>query len=204
MCSDDLTTYALENLIGPGQDTTGYWTTASGSILPNNPNYTFNPQTMPAGNYTYTVEGAPCPPDLATVNISFVNPPFSGFASNQEVCLSDYSGGNTFDLNTLLTNADPGGVWTSSGSPISAQISPLAYGAGTFQFDYEVFGIAPCNDMSTSTTLTINPTPVVNNFTTNIPVVNQGFDVDVIVDMSVGSPPFTVTVEDDDLSLIHI
>ena len=198
LCSDDLTTYALENLIGPGQDTTGYWTTASGSILPNNPNYTFNPQTMPAGNYTYTVEGAPCPPDLATVNISFVNPPFSGFASNQEVCLSDYSGGNTFDLNTLLTNADPGGVWTSSGSPISAQISPLAYGAGTFQFDYEVFGIAPCNDMSTITTLTINPTPVVNNFTTNIPVVNQGFDVDVIVDMSVGSPPFTVTVEDDD------
>ena len=73
LCSDDLTTYALENLIGPGQDTTGYWTTASGSILPNNPNYTFNPQTMPAGNYTYTVEGAPCPPDLATVNISFVN-----------------------------------------------------------------------------------------------------------------------------------
>ena len=198
LCSDDLTTYALENLIGPGQDTTGYWTTASGSILPNNANYTFNPQTMPAGNYTYTVEGAPCPPDLATVNISFVNPPFSGFASNQEVCLSDYSGGNTFDLNTLLTNADPGGVWTSSGSPISAQISPLAYGAGTFQFDYEVFGIAPCNDMSTITTLTINPTPVVNNFTTNIPVVNQGFDVDVIVDMSVGSPPFTVTVEDDD------
>lgn len=198
LCSDDNSTYALENLIGPGQDTTGFWTTASGSILPINPNFTFNPQTMPAGNYTYTVEGAPCPPDLATVNITFVNPPFSGFASNQEVCLSDYSGGNTFDLNTLLTNADPGGVWTSGGSPISAQISPLTYGAGTHQFNYEVFGIAPCNDMSTNTTLTINPTPVVSNFTTNIPVVNQGFDVDVIADMSVGSPPFTITVVDDD------
>jgi len=198
LCSDDVSTYALENLIGPGQDTTGYWTTANGSILPNNPNYTFNPQTMPGGNYTYTVEGAPCPPDLATVNISFLNPPFSGFANNQEVCLSDYSGGNTFDLNTLLTNADPGGVWSSGGSPISAQINPLIYGAGTFQFDYEVFGINPCSDMTTSPSLTINPTPVVSNFTTNIPVVNQGFDVDVIVDMSVGSPPFTVTVVDDE------
>ena len=48
---------------------------ASGSILPVNPNYTFNPQTMPVGNYNDTVEGAPCPPDLATVNI-FVDPPF--------------------------------------------------------------------------------------------------------------------------------
>ena len=52
--------------------------------------------------------------------------------------------------------------------------------------------------MSTNATLTINPTPVVSNFTTNIPVVNQGFDVDVIADMSVGSPPFTITVVDDD------
>ena len=84
------------------------------------------------------------------------------------------------------------------GSPISAQISPLTYGAGTHQFNYEVFGIAPCSDMSTNATLTINPTPVVSNFTTNIPVVNQGFDVDVIADMSVGSPPFTITVVDDD------
>jgi len=198
LCTDDVSTYALENLIGPGQDTTGFWTTASGNILPVNPNYTFDPQTMPAGNYTYTVEGAPCPPDLATVNISFVNPPFSGFASNQEICISDYSGGNTFNLNTLLTNADPGGVWTSGGSPIPAQVNPLTYGAGTHDFEYEVFGIAPCNDMSTTTTLTINPTPVLNNFTTNIPVVNQGFDVDVIADMSVGSPPFTINIIDDD------
>ena len=198
VCSDDNSTYALENLIGPGQDLTGFWTTASGSVLPTNPNFTFNPQTMPAGNYTYTVEGPPCPPDLATVNISFVDPPFSGFASNQDICINDYPGGNTFDLNTLLTNADPGGVWTSGGSPISAQISPSIYGAGAHQFDYEVFGTAPCNDMTTTATLTINPTPVVNSLTTNIPVVNQGYDVDVIVDMLVGSPPFTITVEDDD------
>ena len=52
--------------------------------------------------------------------------------------------------------------------------------------------------MTTNANLTINPTPVVANFTTNIPVVNQGFDVDVIVDMAVGSPPFTVTVVDDE------
>ena len=199
VCSDDVNTYELRNLIGPGQDTTGYWTTASGSQLPVNPNYTFNPQTMPAGNYTYTVEGAPCPNDLATVNITFVSPPFSGFASNQEICINDYIGGNTFNLNTLLTNADAGGVWSFSGSVIPAQINPSTYGDGVYQFDYEVFGIAPCNDMTTSVSLTINPEPVVGSFTTNIPVVAQGFDVDVIVDMTIGSPPFTATVVDDEV-----
>ena len=130
VCSDDVNTYELRNLIGPGQDTTGYWTTASGSQLPVNPNYTFDPQTMPAGNYTYTVEGAPCPNDLATVNIAFVSPPFSGFASNQEICINDYIGGNTFNLNTLLTNADAGGVWSFGGSVIPAQITPSTYGDG--------------------------------------------------------------------------
>jgi len=199
VCSDDVNTYELRNLIGPGQDTTGYWTTASGSQLPVNPNYTFNPQTMPAGNYTYTVEGAPCPNDLATVNITFVSPPFSGFASNQEICINDYIGGNTFNLNTLLTNADAGGVWSFGGSVIPAQINPSTYGDGIYQFDYEVFGIAPCNDMTTSVSLTINPEPVVGSFTTNIPVVAQGFDVDVIVDMTIGSPPFTATVVDDEV-----
>jgi gliding motility-associated-like protein len=53
--------------------------------------------------------------------------------------------------------------------------------------------------MTTTATLIINPEPVVGNFTTNIPVVSQGFDVDVIVDMTIGSPPFTATVVDDDI-----
>ena len=39
-------------------------------------------------------------------NVSKSSPPFSGFASNQEICINDYIGGNTFNLNTLLTNAD--------------------------------------------------------------------------------------------------
>jgi gliding motility-associated-like protein len=98
-----------------------------------------------------------------------------------------------------LTNADAGGVWSYSGSVIPAQINPSTYGDGVYQFDYEVFGIAPCNDMTTSVSLTINPEPVVGSFTTNIPVVAQGFDVDVVVDMTIGSPPFTATVVDDEV-----
>jgi len=198
LCSDDITLYALENLIGPGQNSSGYWTTANNTQLPVNPNFSYDPQTMPAGNYTYTVEGPPCPNDLATVNIGFVDPPFSGFAANKDICINDYGIGNLFDLNTLLTNADPGGVWYSASSIISALVNPTTYGAGSHQFDYEVSGIAPCNDMTTTTTLNVSPTPVVNSLTTNIPVVAQGFDVDIIVDMTAGSPPFTIDLIDDD------
>jgi gliding motility-associated-like protein len=198
ICIGDTSTYELRDIIGPGQDTIGFWTTTSGNQLPVDPNFTFNPQTMVAGNYTYTVVGAPCPNDIATVNISFTNPPFSGFASNQEICVNDYIGGNTFDLNSLLISADAGGVWSYAGSIIPPQINPITYGAGVYQFKYEVFAVGPCNDMNTLATLTINPEPVVGNFSTNIPVVAQGFDVDVLVDMSVGSPPFTVTVVDDE------
>ena len=198
LCTDDASLYALENLIGPGQDTTGYWTTANNNQLPVNPNFTFNPQTMAAGNYTYTVTGAPCPNDLATVNISFIPPPFSGFANNQDICISDYGPGILYDLNLLLTNADAGGVWYSAGSPISGSINPTTYGAGIHQFDYKVTGIAPCSDMTTTADLDIKPIPVVNSFTTNIPVVAQGFDVDIEVDMSIGDPPFTINLVDDD------
>jgi hypothetical protein len=45
ICDDDVSFFELRNYIGPGQDTTGYWTTASGSQLPINPNFTFDPQT---------------------------------------------------------------------------------------------------------------------------------------------------------------
>ena len=46
------------------------------------------------------------------------------------------------------------GVWSYLGSPISAQINPLTYGDGVYQFDYEVFGIAPCSDMTTASFVT--------------------------------------------------
>ena len=53
--------------------------------------------------------------------------------------------------------------------------------------------------MNTTITLTINPEPVVNTFTSNIPTVSQGSPVTLIVDMAIGTPPFTINLVDDDI-----
>ena len=198
VCSDDVNTYDLENLIGPGQDLTGYWTNSNNNQLPANPNFTFDPQSMAGGNYTYTVVAAPCPDAVATVTINLENPPFSGFANNQSVCVNDYNSGSLYDLDNLITNGDPAGVWSIGGTIISSQINPATYGVGTHQFDYTVFGIPPCANATTSTDLIVNPSPEVNTFTTNIPVVAQGFPINLEVDMLVGVPPFTINLIDDE------
>ena len=83
-------------------------------------------------------------------------------------------------------------------APIAYLIDPNTYGSGTFQFTYQVTGIPPCLDDETTVTLTINPEPVVNAFTSNIPTVSQGFPISLIVDMAVGTPPFTINLVDDD------
>ena len=198
VCSDDVNTYDLENLIGPGQDLTGYWTNSNNNQLPANPNFTFDPQSMAGGNYTYTVVAAPCPDAVATVTINLENPPFSGFANNQSVCVNDYNSGSLYDLSSLITNGGTGGVWSIGGTIISSQINPATYGVGTHQFDYTVFGIPPCANATTSTDLIVNPSPEVNTFTTNIPVVAQGFPINLEVDMLVGVPPFTINLIDDE------
>lgn len=201
ICSDDISIYPLQNELGGGQDLTGYWSVPN--PLPNNPNFDFNPQTMSAGAYTYTVAAAPCPDAVETVTINLITPPFSGIADNKDICINNYSAASPYDLNNLLIGPNMGGIWcagnTTGGAPIASFIDPNTYGVGTFQFTYEVFGTPPCANTSTTVSLTINPEPVVNTFTSNIPTVSQGSSVNLIVDMSVGSPPFTINLTDDDI-----
>ena len=67
ICADDVTVYQLQNLLGGSQNLTGYWTLPNSTQLPNNPNFNFDPQTMQAGIYTYTVNSPPCNPSTANI-----------------------------------------------------------------------------------------------------------------------------------------
>jgi gliding motility-associated-like protein len=202
ICSDDISIYALQNELGGGQELTGYWLVPFlPNPLPNNPNFDYNPQTMIAGVYTYTVVAAPCPDAIANVTVSLIPAPNAGTANNQPICINDYSAINPYDLNNMLIGADGSGFWCAGsvgGAPIAYLIDPNTYGAGTFQFTYQVTGIPPCLDDETTVTLTINPEPVVNTFTSNIPTVSQSYPISLIVDMAVGTPPFTINLVDDD------
>ena len=201
ICSNSTGLFALQNQLTGSPDLTGYWTTPAGP-LPPNPNFDFNPQSMPQGNYTYTVSAFPCPDAVATVPVNLINPPFSGIANPQQICINDYDAISPFDLANLLTAEDAGGVWcvgNSGGAPIAPTIDPNTYGTGTTTFTYEVFGTPPCTPASTTVNLTINPEPVVNYFSANPTIISQGTNTTLTVDMSVGTPPITINIQDNDI-----
>ena len=204
ICSDDNSIYALENELGGGQDLTGYWLVPFlPNPLPNSPNFDYNPQTMIPGIYTYTVVAAPCPDAIANVTINLISAPNTGVANiPNNICINNYSAISPYDLNNTLSGADGGGFWcagVAGGAPIANLIDPNTYGVGTFQFTYQVTGIPPCLADNTTIDLTINPEPVVNTFTANIPTVSQGSSISLTVDMAVGTPPFTINLVDDDI-----
>lgn len=202
ICSDDISIYPLQNELGGGQDLTGYWLVPFlPNPLPNSPNFDYNPQTMIAGAYTYTVVAAPCPDAIASVTVNLIPAANAGAANNQDICINNYSAINLYDLNNTLIGADGGGFWCAGiagGAPIASLIDPNTYGAGTFQFSYQVPGIPPCANDNTTIALTINPEPVINTFTSNIPTVSQSYPISLMVDMAVGTPPFTINLVDDD------
>ena len=198
ICSNDFNLYPLQNELGGGQDLTGYWTTPSMQILPNNPNYDYNPQTMPAGNYTYTVNSIECPDASAVVAVNLISPPFSGIGQNTSICINDYNILNMYDLNNMLIGADPGGVWTYNSNPIGSTIDPNSYGTGVFQFEYEVFGTPPCGNMQTQVNLTINAEPTIATFSSNVPTISQGNPISLDITMATGTAPFIINIQDDD------
>ena len=197
ICADDVTVYQLQNLLGGSQNLTGYWTLPNSTQLPNNPNFNFDPQTMQAGIYTYTVNSPPCNPSTANITVNLVPAPSSGISNNSSICINDYNSTNTYDLSNLIINADPGGFWyagnSAIGSPISPSIDPNTYGIGNHNFTYVLNGIPPCANSSITVTLIINPEPIINTFTANPLIVSQGNSTTLSIDMLNGTPPFNIS-----------
>lgn len=103
-------------------------------------NNIFNPSLVGAGtyNFTYTVGGgvSPCLFDYATVTVVVDPQPNAGtFTSASTVCSSI----GTFDLVTLLSGNQSGGVWTNNAgqvvtNPVDISTSP----GGMYSFTYTI------------------------------------------------------------------
>ncbi len=203
ICSDDNNVYQIHNYLGGSQDLSGFWTLPNTIQLPNNSNFNFDPQTMQAGNYTYTVSAAPCNPSSASVTVNFITAPSSGIANNSNVCINNFNASNTFNLFNLLNNYDIGGNWylgnSTTGINISSDINPNIYGVGSHDFTYEVVGQVPCANALTTVTLTINPEPVINSFTAIPTTVSQGNPTTLSIEMSIGTAPITIIGDDNDI-----
>src|SRR6185369_5512288 len=92
----------------------------------------YDPATMNAGVYTYTVTGtAPCANDQATVTVSETSTPNAGTNGTATLCSSSAP----IDLFSRLTGADAGGTWTAPGGAAhSATLDPANDAAGVYTY----------------------------------------------------------------------
>ncbi|MGB3525077.1 MAG: gliding motility-associated C-terminal domain-containing protein, partial [Flavobacteriales bacterium] len=132
-------------VLGGSPDASGTWSGPSAIS-----GGSFDPATMNAGDYTYTVAGtSPCPADVAVVSVSVVTEPNPGEDDILNLCAS----GNSVELFPVLGGADPGGSWTGpSNGSFNGTFIPGTSPAGNYT--YTIAGIAPCP--SVSAVITVN------------------------------------------------
>lgn len=187
ICNDAGATLDLNTLLS-GADPGGTWaeTTASGQF--NTGPGVFDASGLTAGTYTFTytlTATAPCLDDFATFDIVVSNQPEAGLDGSSTLC---NSAGSSLDLNTLLSGADPGGIWaetTASGqfNAGTGVFDASGLTTGTYTFTYTLTAGAPCmDDLATfDITVTGNVTAGADNGAT-ICSDNGAYDVSSLLD----------------------
>lgn len=162
ICNEVGSTLDLNTLLS-GNNAVGTWleTTASGQFDPISGMFDASGLTPGVYNFTYTVNGvAPCVDDVANFAITVTNLPNAGADNAATLCNSP---GSTFNLSTLLSGADPGGLWSETTAVPSGQFTPstsqLNVGntlPGTYTFAYTIAAAGPCAGDQAIFTITIN------------------------------------------------
>ncbi len=117
----------------------------------------FNPGTMAAGVYTYTVAGAPpCPSASASVTVSVTAAPNAGSNGALSVCVA----GSPESLFAQLGGSpQAGGTWSGPSPVQEGLFDPATMIAGVYT--YTVAGTSPCPDASASVTVSEFDPPVI-------------------------------------------
>jgi gliding motility-associated-like protein len=161
LCSNDIST-DLNTLLTPTATPGGTWTIDGVAAT------TFDPTALSTGahNVRYAVTQGPCSDEsIQTINIAAA--PNAGTAGLPQVFCSSVA--TNVLLGTLLTGADPGGVWTeTSTTPSTGGAFNAAAGAfnaagqapGVYAFSYTVSGQTVCPDATVEVEVEINATPV--------------------------------------------
>ncbi|MBK8709357.1 MAG: gliding motility-associated C-terminal domain-containing protein [Flavobacteriales bacterium] len=115
----------------------------------------FDPTTMTAGAYIYSVSGiAPCPSDQSTVTVNVVTNPDPGTPGAATLCSTDAS----IDLfATLNGTPDAGGIWTGPSTVVAGQFDPATNTAGVYTYTIAV--PPPCVSVSSTVTITLVQPP---------------------------------------------
>jgi gliding motility-associated-like protein len=130
---------------------------------------TFDPTGVTAGDYTFryiALGGAFCDNDTSLHTISVFDQPTAGLDGDGVICNAT---GLTFDLNSLLSGHDAGGIW-SEVTPTGGAFNPISgiftvgapLTAGDYTFEYTVIGTFPCIDDVSEFTISVIAAPIVN------------------------------------------
>lgn len=153
LCSTSSPTNMMDVLSGNPLDG-GSWTSPAGQST----DAIFNPQTEPAGTYSYYYPNIGCNPAGASLNISVEAPVNAGSNGSGSICESVPG----FNLNSMLSaNASQIGNWYLNNLPISSDYVPSS--AGNFNLTYIVNAIACADDMANFTLSVASGTPIPSN-----------------------------------------
>ncbi|MBK6829590.1 MAG: hypothetical protein IPG92_02090 [Flavobacteriales bacterium] len=146
LCSSDGSTSLFAQLGGTPQ-AGGAWSGPSPMVGGN-----YDPATMTAGVYTYTVAGvAPCANATATVAVTENAAPNAGTNGSLTLC----SNGAAVGLITSLGGTpSAGGAWSGPSPVVGGNYDPTTMTAGVYT--YTVTGVAPCANATATVTVTEN------------------------------------------------
>lgn len=155
VCSTDPVT-SLLGVLGGTPDATGAW--SGPSALTGGSSGNFNPATMNAGVYTYTVTGAaPCANATATVTVSFNPLPDAGTNGAIAFCPADPA---TDLFASLGGTPDVGGAWTPALTSGTGVFDPAVDAGGTYT--YTVTNGCGNATADVVVTMNVNPDPGTN------------------------------------------
>ncbi len=138
---------ALISSLGGTPAAGGAWSGPSAVVGGN-----YDPATMVAGTYTYTVLGvAPCANATATVSVTETGSPDAGVDGAITVC----DNGASIDLFAQLGGTpDAGGTWGGPSAVLGNMFVPASMLAGTYT--YSINAIAPCVSVSATVVVSVD------------------------------------------------
>ena len=147
LCAGDGANYDLTTLLSGDADAGGTWAQIPSPTInisdPTNVDFSTAAPGTYVFTYTQAATGA-CPADVATFTITITNQLTAGDDNTDVFCEGT---GTNYNLNSLLVNADPGGVWAEQGAPsvdismpTNVDFSSVAPGLYTFTYTHAASG----------------------------------------------------------------
>ena len=171
LCNISGTDLDLNTLLSSDAQGGGVWseTSSSGQFDPTTG--MFDASNLSEGdytfNYTVSVQGDVCPPDVVNITISIISSANAGMDGSDVVC-NGGSANTSIDIEAQLGGAqDAGGQWTDiSGIGVNLSdinnVSFVGIAPGDYDFMYEIAANGLCPGDDATITITVNEVPVIN------------------------------------------